>query len=201
MMATSASCSISSTSSGSTTKRSSCTRPTTALRSSRGQTFLAAVGEPDIADKLKKGHKVGDKTFKVHLDGFNFLPYFEGKEEKGPRKQIFYFSDTGDLLCLRHNNWKVVFAEQRAHGFAVWENPFTFLRFPKVYNLRSDPFERAEHESIGYGKWRADRMFALVPAQAFVAQFLETFKEFPPRQKPASFTIDQVMERLQPPTN
>jgi arylsulfatase len=164
-------------------------------------TFLAAAGEPNIKEELAQGKTVGDKTFKVHLDGYNFLPYFQGKEEVGPRREIFYFSDTGDLLGLRYDKWKVVFAEQRAHGMEVWENPFTFLRLPKVFNLRADPFERADHESIGYPQWRFDRLFVLVPAQAYVAKFLGTFREFPPRQKPASFTIDQVMERLQPPTN
>ena len=159
-------------------------------------TLLAAAGVSDVKEKLKKGYNAGNKTFKVHLDGYNLLPYLKGDEKKSPRKEFFYFSDTGDLLNLRYNNFKVVFAEQRAHGFAVWENPFTFLRFPKLYNLRTDPFERAERESIGYGQWRAERMFALVPAQAFVAKFLETFKEFPPRQKPASFSIDQVLENL-----
>jgi arylsulfatase A-like enzyme len=164
-------------------------------------TFLAALGEPDIKEKLERGHRVGSKTFKVHLDGYNFLPYFQGKADQGPRREIFYFSDTGDLLGLRYNRWKVVFAEQRAHGFEVWQEPFTFLRLPKIFNLRSDPFERAEHEAIGYPRWRIDRTFALVPAQSYVAKFLGTFQEFPPRQKPASFTIDQVMERLAPPSN
>jgi len=160
-------------------------------------TFLAAAGDPEIKEKLKKGATIGGKQFKVHLDGYNFKPYLEGKTEKGPRAEFFYFSDDGNLLCLRYNNWKVVFAEQRSHGFEVWQDPFVQLRFPKLINLRMDPFERADQEAIGYGQWRADRMFALVPAQAFVAKFLETFREFPPRQKAASFSIDQVMEKLQ----
>ncbi len=160
-------------------------------------TLMAAVGEPDIAAKLKSGYRVGDKNFKVHLDGFNFLPHFTGQEKKGPRLQFFYFSDDGNLLALRHENWKIVFAEQRSRGFDVWRDPFVQLRFPKLFNLRTDPFERADHEAIGYGRWRADRMFALVPAQVAVARFLATFKEFPPRQKAASFSIDQVLEKLQ----
>ncbi|UCF20960.1 MAG: arylsulfatase, partial [Gemmatimonadota bacterium] len=164
-------------------------------------TLLAGVGEADVKQKLMQGYKVGDKTFKVHLDGYNFLPYFKGEADTGPRREFFYFSDTGDLLGLRYNQWKVVFAEQRAHGFEVWEEPFTFLRLPKLFNLRTDPFERADHEAIGYARWRLDRAFALVPAQAFVGRFLQTFQEFPPRQTPASFTIDQVMERLKPPSN
>jgi arylsulfatase len=159
-------------------------------------TIMAAVGQSDIAKKLKAGHQVGDRTYKVHLDGYKFLPRFKGEAKEAPRKEFFYFSDTGDLLNLRYNRWKIVFAEQRAHGFEVWEEPFTFLRLPKIFDLRADPFERADHEAISYARWRIDRTYLLVPAQALVAKFLGTFKEFPPRQKPASFTIDQVMESL-----
>jgi arylsulfatase len=162
-------------------------------------TLLAAVGDTDIKEKLKKGATIGNKNYKVHLDGYNFLPYFKGDMKEGPRKEFFYFSDTGDLLNLRYNQWKLVFAEQRAHGFEVWQEPFTFLRVPKLFNLRSDPFERADHEAPGYADWRVRRLYALVPAQAYVAQFLSTFRDFPPRQTPASFTIDQVMEKLQQP--
>ncbi len=157
---------------------------------------MAAVGEDDIKEKLKAGTRIGNKTFKVHLDGYNFLPYLKGEEEKGPRKELFYFSDTGDLLNLRYENWKVVFAEQRAHGFEVWQEPFTFLRLPKIFNLRMDPFERADHEAINYPQWRIERTYLLVPAQVIVAQFLATFQDFPPRQKPASFSIDQVVESM-----
>ena len=159
-------------------------------------TIMAAVGQPDIKEKLKAGHTVGDRTYKVHLDGYNFLPRFKGEVDLGPRREFFYFSDTGDLLSLRYNKWKIVFAEQRAHGFDVWQEPFVFLRLPKIFDLQADPFELADHVAIGYPRWRAERTFLLVPAQAFVAQFLATFKEYPPRQKPASFTIDQVMEKL-----
>jgi arylsulfatase len=160
-------------------------------------TFLAAAGELDVKEELLEGKQVGDKTFKVHLDGYNFLPYLKGETDEGPRREFFYFSDTGDLLNLRYNNWKVVFAEQRAEGFDVWQEPFSFLRLPKLFNLRTDPFEQADHISIGYAQWRAERLFALVPAQAFVAQFLGTFKDYPPRQKPGSFSIDQVLDSLQ----
>jgi len=160
-------------------------------------TFLAAAGEPNVKEELLTGKTVGEKTFKVHLDGYNFLPYFKGEVDEGPRREIFYFSDTGDLLNLRYNNWKVVFAEQRAEGFDVWQEPFTFLRLPKLFNLRTDPFEQADHISIGYAQWRAERLFALVPAQAFVGEFLSSFKDYPPRQKPGSFSIDQVLESLQ----
>lgn len=160
-------------------------------------TFMAAVGDTSVKERLKKGTTAGSKSFKVHLDGYNFLPYFKGEAKESPRREFFYFSDTGDLLNLRYNQWKIVFAEQRAEGFEVWQEPFTFLRLPKLFNIRSDPFERADHEAPAYADWRARRLYALVPAQAYVANFLSTFQEFPPRQKPASFSIDQVLEKLQ----
>ncbi len=164
-------------------------------------TIAAAAGDDDIAEQLKKGTKFGDKKFKVHLDGYNFLPYISGETDVWPRKEFFYFSDTGDLLNLRYGMYKLVFAEQRAHGMNVWQDPFVFLRLPKLFNLRSDPFEEADEIGIGYPQWRFEHLFVLVPAQDIVGQFLMTFKEFPPRQTPASFSIDQVMEKLAPPTN
>ena len=164
-------------------------------------TLAAATGEAALIDKLKQGTTMGERNYKVHLDGYNFLPYLKGETDQWPRDEFFYFSDTGDLLNLRYKRFKLVFAEQRAHGFNVWANPFTFLRFPKLFDLRTDPFEHADEiDAMGYQRWRAERMFVLVPAQTYVAQFLETFKEFPPRQKPASFSIDQVLEKLTPPT-
>jgi arylsulfatase A-like enzyme len=160
-------------------------------------TLMAAVGEPDVVEKLKKGLKVGDGTYKVHVDGYNFIPYFKGEINESPRKEFLYWGDDGNLLALRYGQWKATFAEQRAHGgVEVWQEPYVNLRFPKLYNLRSDPFERAD-ESFDYGHWRADHVFALVPAQALVAQWLSSFKDFPPRQKAASFSIDQVMQKLQ----
>jgi arylsulfatase len=159
-------------------------------------TLLAAAGAPDVKEKLLKGYPDGGTSYKVHLDGYNLLPYFKGEVAEAPRKEFLYWTDDGNLAALRYNNWKVLFLEQRAHGFAVWSEPFVPLRFPKLMNLRMDPFERAEHEAMGYTEWVADRMFALVPAQAFVGQWLQSFKEFPPRQKPASFGIDQVMDKL-----
>ena len=159
-------------------------------------TLLAAAGMPDVKERLLKGHQAGSKTFKVHLDGYNQLDHFIGKGPS-PRKEFFYFNDDGQLISLRYNQWKLVFAEQRAHGFDVWQEPFVTLRLPKLFNIRTDPFERADHEAIGYGRWRIDRVFLLVPAQAFVAQFLGTFKEYPPRQKPATFNLDAVLEGLQ----
>jgi len=164
-------------------------------------TFLAAAGNPDIKDELLKGGvKAIGRSYKVHLDGYNFLPYLTGEEENAPRKEIFYFSDDGDLTALRYNDWKILFMEQKATGtFRVWMEPFVPLRVPLIFNLRRDPYERAEITSNTYYDWMLDRAFMLVPAQAYVAQFLSTFEEFPPRQKAASFSLDQVMEKLAPP--
>jgi arylsulfatase A-like enzyme len=138
----------------------------------------------------------GGTTYKVHLDGYNLLPWLKGDTEASPRQEFLYWSDDGKLVALRYNQWKAVFAEQRAHSFDVWQEPFVDLRVPKLFSLRADPFERADHEGIDYAHWRMERIFLLVPAQAFVANWLQSFREFPPRQKPASFSIDQVMEKL-----
>jgi arylsulfatase A-like enzyme len=160
-------------------------------------TFLAMAGDPDIGEKLKKGHKAGDKTFKVHIDGYNLLPYLTGEVKKSPRQGFIYFDDDGDLVALRYDNWKVVFMEQRLRGtLAVWAEPFVPLRVPKLFNLRTDPFERADTTSNTYYDWLIDRAPLVISASAIVAQFLETFKEFPPRQKAASFTIDQAMAKM-----
>lgn len=159
-------------------------------------TFMDAADEPDIKDKLLKGHKAGDKTYKVHIDGYDLRDLLAGKGP-GPRKEFFYWTDDGNLAGLRYDQWKIVFMEQRAHGLAVWQDPLVTLRVPKLFSLRADPFERADHESGAYERWRIDRIFLLVPAQAFVAQHLATYKEFPPRQKPGSFSLDQVLEKLQ----
>jgi arylsulfatase len=163
-------------------------------------TLLAAAGNPNIKEELLKGKTVGDKTFKVHLDGYNFLPYLTGKVDKGPRQEIFYFSDDGDLTALRYNDWKLIFMEQRAPGtFLVWANPFTPLRIPLIFNLRRDPYEFATITSNTYYDWLIDRAFLLVPAQDIVGKFLMTFKDYPPRMKAASFSLDKVMEKLQSP--
>jgi arylsulfatase A-like enzyme len=160
-------------------------------------TILAAAGDADIKDKLLKGHKAGDKEFKVHLDGYNFLPFLTGKEDKSPRDEYFYFSDDGDLTGLRYDNWKVVFAQQRAPGtMLTWSEPFVNTRVPWLFNLRLDPYERSTLTSNTYWDWWLDHAFLMVPAQSVVGEFLATFQEFPPRQKAASFTIDQVMEEL-----
>jgi len=159
-------------------------------------TLLAAAGDPDIKDKLLKGYKAGEKSFKVHLDGYNLLPFFKGEVKESPRKEVLYWSDDGDLMALRYGNWKAVFKEQRKEGFEVWSEPMVDLRVPKIFNLRSDPFERADHDSIYYWDWLLRRVFLLVPAQGFVAHWIQSFKDFPPSQKPASFSIDQVMQKL-----
>ncbi len=159
-------------------------------------TLAAAAGDPDIVEKLKKGYKAGKKTFKVHIDGYNLLPFLKGEVKENPRKGFLYWSDDGDLMALRVGDWKACFLEQRAHGVGVWKEPLVQLRVPQLYNLRSDPFERAsEDASMFYDKWLVDRAFLLVPAQVIVGEFLKTFQEFPPRQKAASFSIDQALEK------
>jgi arylsulfatase A-like enzyme len=161
-------------------------------------TLLAAAGDPDIKDELLKGMSANGRDYKVHLDGYNMLPLLTGKDEKDPRHEIFYFSDDGDLTALRYEDWKMIFMEQKATGtFRVWMEPFVPLRVPLIENLRRDPYERAEITSNTYYDWMLDRAFLLVPAQAYVANFLATFKEFPPRMKAASFSLDQVLEQMQ----
>jgi arylsulfatase A-like enzyme len=159
-------------------------------------TLLAAAGEPDIVAKLKQGYKAGQKTFKVHIDGYNLLPYLKGDVKDNPRRGFVYWSDDGDLVAMRFQQWKIHFMEQTAHGLEVWRKPFDEMRVPKIFNIRSDPFERADVDaSMFYDKWLMDRAFLLVPAQAMVGEFLKTFEEFPPRQKPASFSIGDALDK------
>jgi len=160
-------------------------------------TLLAAAGVPDVKEKLLTGYTTGKSTFKVHLDGYNQLPYLTGKTTEDPRKEMFYFNDDGSLVALRYDRWKLHFQIQENHGFGVWQKPWTTLRFPMLMDLRADPFERAEHDSNGYVQWAAERMYLLVPAQTYVGQFLMSFKEFPQRQKVGSFSLDQVMQAMQ----
>jgi arylsulfatase A-like enzyme len=161
-------------------------------------TLLAAAGEPDIAGKLLKGTELNGTEFKVHLDGHNQLPYITGEVDESPRQHFFYCSDDGDLTALRFDNWKFVFLEQRCRGtLQIWAEPFTELRVPKMFNLRTDPYERADQTSNTYYDWLLDHIFLLVPAQAYVAQMLQTLVEFPQRQKSASFSLEQVMTKLQ----
>jgi arylsulfatase A-like enzyme len=161
-------------------------------------TFLAAAGYPDVVEKLKAGHDVGGTSFKVHIDGYNLLPYLTGEVERSPRQGMVYYSDDGDVLALRFDNWKVVFMEQRVQGtLGIWAEPFVPLRVPKLFNLRTDPFERADITSNTYYDWFLDNDYIALAATVIATQFLETFKEFPPRQEAPSFTIDQVVRKLE----
>jgi arylsulfatase len=161
-------------------------------------TLLAAAGEPDIVEKCKAGHAAGDKAFTVHIDGYNLLPYLTGEEEHSPRQGLVYFSDDGDVIAMRFDNWKMVFMEQRMAGtLQIWMEPFVPLRIPKIFNLRTDPYERADITSNSYFDWFIDHAYMLVAAQTLMTDFLATFREFPPRQRAATFTIDQAVEKLQ----
>lgn len=160
-------------------------------------TLLAAAGDADIAERLKAGTELHGTDFRVHLDGNNQLDYITGAVEQSPRRHFFYVSDDGDLTALRFENWKVVFLEQRAAGtLLVWQEPYIELRFPKLFNLRTDPYERADITSNTYWDWVLDHIFLFVPAQAYVARMLQSLVEFPARQESASFTINQVMAKL-----
>jgi len=161
-------------------------------------TFAAAAGEPDLVEKVKKGYTMNGKKYKVHLDGFNLLPFLKGEVDKSPRQGFLYWSDDGELLAIRVGNWKMVFLEQRSKGLSVWREPFSQMRIPKLFNLRSDPFERGEESTMFYDRWFAEHVYLQVPAQAIAAKWLESFKEFPIRQKPASFNLDRVVETLMP---
>jgi arylsulfatase A-like enzyme len=161
-------------------------------------TLLAAAGEPDIKVKLLKGHDAGGKTFKVHLDGYNQLAYLTGQQEHSPRREFIYFNDDGDLVALRVENWKMVFEEQRAPGtLRVWAEPFTKLRMPKFFDLRADPYERADITSNTYYDWMMSNPAPLMIGPAVVSKFLATFKEYPPSQRAPSFSIDQIVDKMQ----
>jgi len=163
-------------------------------------TFAAANGDTDLVERTKKGATLNGKTFKVHLDGFNLMPFLKGDAKEAPRKEFLYWSDDGDLMALRVQNWKVSFMEQHTEvdpktPLGVWQGNFLKVRAPMLYNVRSDPFERGP-SSMLYGDWHAHRAFLLVPAQAIVARYIESFKDFPPRAKAASFTVSDVMEKI-----
>ncbi len=164
-------------------------------------TFLAAAGAENVKEQLKKGGvKAIGRSYKVHLDGYDLTEHLKNPDNvPSPRKEIFYFSDDGDLTALRYGDWKIIFMEQKAAGtFRVWMEPFIPLRVPLIENLRRDPYERASITSNTYFDWALDRVYMLVPAQAYVAEFLQSFKEFPPRQEAASFSLDKVMQKMQP---
>jgi arylsulfatase A-like enzyme len=158
-------------------------------------TLMAAVGEPDLKDNLLKGSKVAGTDYKVHIDGYNLMPAFQGQGE-WPRREFLYWTDDGNIAGLRYDRWKLVFMEQRAESFEVWEEPLVTLRTPKLFDLRADPFERADHDGIGYKTWRFERIFLLAPAQVYVKNWLKSFEEFPPRQKPGSFNLSDAMDKL-----
>jgi len=160
-------------------------------------TLLAIAGDPQVTDKLLKGHQVGAMTYKVHLDGYNLVPYLTGQVDKSPRESFVYINDDQQVTGLRYDNWKIVFMEQRAPGtLRVWAEPFVSLRVPKLFNLRTDPYERADITSNTYYDWFVDHAFVMAPAQAYVANFLTTFKDYPQRQKAASFNLDEVLQKM-----
>ena len=161
-------------------------------------TLLSAAGDPDIAEKLRKGTKLGDTTYKVHLDGHDQLPYLTGEADESPRQHFFYVTDDGDLTALRFDNWKFVFLEQRCEGtLRIWAEPFTELRVPKLFNLRTDPYERADNTSNTYYDWMHRPRLSVRPRAGLRRRDDPTFAEFPQRQKPASFNLEQVMAKLQ----
>jgi len=160
-------------------------------------TFLAMAGEPDIVEKCKQGHQAGDRKFRVHIDGYNLLPFLTGKVNKSPRQGLIYFDDDGNLVGLRYDNWKCVFMEQRRAGtLAIWGEPFVALRLPKLFNLRTDPYERADITSNSYYDWLLHHGYIILAAQTIAMEFAKTFKDFPPRQKAASFTIDDALAKM-----
>jgi arylsulfatase len=162
-------------------------------------TLLAAAGDTTVKEDIKKGRTIGGMTYKVYLDGYDLGPALRGETKEWPRREFVYWTDDGSVAALRYDHWKMVFLEQRGHGFDVWQEPFVALRLPKLFNLRTDPFERADKEGMGYPQWRIDRAFLIAPAGAFVAQWLQSFRDFPPRQKPGSFNLDRVMEAVTKP--
>jgi len=161
-------------------------------------TLLAAAGNTEIREQLAAGTELNGTEFRVHLDGHDQLAYLTGVADASPRQHFFYVSDDGDLTAMRYDNWKIVFMEQRATGtLQVWAEPYTELRVPKIFNLRTDPYERADITSNTYYDWLLDRAWVLVPAQSYVAEMLQTLTEFPPRQEPAAFNVAKIMEKLQ----
>ncbi|RLA00999.1 MAG: arylsulfatase, partial [Gammaproteobacteria bacterium] len=161
-------------------------------------TFLAAAGNTEVKEKLLTGYQAIGRDYKVHLDGYNILPMLTGETKESPRHEIFYFSDDGDLTALRYDDWKAIFMEQRIEAtFETWANPFTPLRVPLLFNLRRDPYERAQKTSNTYYDWLLDRVYLLLPAADYVSKFLTTFKEYPPRMKAASFTPSDAVESIQ----
>jgi len=165
-------------------------------------TYLAVAGDTKVKEDLLNGKKVGDKTFKVHLDGYNFLPYLTGETDKGPREELFYFSDDGELMALRYNDWKITFMKQNTKGtLETWSTPMETMRIPWIYNLRRDPYEFATITSNTYWDWYLDHVFLLLPASEYVGKFIATFKDYPPRMKAASFNLGDTMDKLSEPSS
>jgi arylsulfatase len=161
-------------------------------------TILSAAGQPNVKDKLLRSHRLNGHSYSVHLDGYDLVPFLTRKGVRSPRQEFYYFSDDGDLTAVRYDNWKLVFMEQRVPGtLQIWAEPFVPLRVPKVFNLRTDPYERADITSNTYYDWLLDRAFILLPIQPLVREFMSTFVDYPPRQRAASFTVDQVLEKLE----
>lgn len=158
-------------------------------------TFCAAAGEPNIVQKCLTGYNAGGKTFKVHLDGYNMMPFLKGDVKEDPRKEFVYWSDDGDLFALRYGRWKLSFIEQYETGLSIWDKDYTRLRAPMIYDLFMDPFERGP-QSSWYPDWKAKHIYFLYGATAYISKWLSTFREFPPRQKPASFNLDEVMRKM-----
>ncbi|MYM64015.1 arylsulfatase [Pseudomaricurvus sp. HS19] len=159
-------------------------------------TFAAAAGAVDIKEKLLKGVKLNGRTYKNYLDGYNMLPYLSGKEKSSPRHEFWYVNDDGSVVAARYDDWKVVFLENRGQAFGVWMEPFTELRVPLVFNLRRDPFEKAQHNANIYYDWLLDHAYVLVPIQGLAAQFLKTMEEYPPSQSPGAFNLSKIEEQL-----
>jgi arylsulfatase A-like enzyme len=161
------------------------------------QTLMAAAGVPDIGERLLRGHEAGGRTYRVHLDGHNLLPALTGQPGDWPRSDFYYWSDDGDLVAMRYQRYKAVFLEQRAEAMAVWRDPFVRLRAPLLFDLRMDPFERAQHNSNNYNVWWEDlAQIVAVPMQQYIGRMVGTFRDFPPRQRPGSFNVDQVLEGM-----
>jgi arylsulfatase len=159
-------------------------------------TFAAAAGAPDIKDKLLKSVELNGRSYKNYIDGYNQLDYLSGKVKESPRHEFMYVNDDGQIVAMRYNDWKAVFLENRGQAFGVWREPFVELRVPLLFNLRRDPFERAQHNSNTYNDWFLDRVFVLVPLQTMAAQFLKTMQEYPPSQTPGSFNLTKIEEQL-----
>ncbi len=159
-------------------------------------TIAEALGDADLKEKLMEGPMFGENNTAVYLDGYSHYKRFKGEMDEPPRKEFFYFSDGGDLMNLRYNQFKIVFAEQLAVGLNVWRYPLVELRFPKIFNLRSNPFELDMDVAQGLGRWTVERMFVMQPAMAFIGEKLATFEDYPPRQAPESWTLGDVMETI-----